>query len=253
MLEFQTNMALDGASLHVNESAPAIGGEHLEKLVKNFRKVEILIERLARRAPVIVLNELIYQPALTLEALTDEAQVAAWVSNINQSLIVDNTHGAEYVLEYEYFDERSCYLPKVKVRQHGIDREFPISYDFFASGEYRSIVELGEGIANLMEEGGYVKRGEKTKQVDTFAEALEWLMLESKRGLYIQRYKGLGEMNPDQLWETTMDPDSRRMLQVKIEDAIAADQLFSTLMGDHVEPRREFIEANALRVANLDI
>ncbi|WP_319782900.1 DNA topoisomerase (ATP-hydrolyzing) subunit B [Oceanisphaera sp. IT1-181] len=253
MLEYQTNMALDGASLHVNESAPAIGGEHLEKLVKNFRKVEILIERLARRAPEVVLNELIYQPALTLEALSDEAQVATWVKNINESLIVDNTHGAEYILEYEYFEERSCYLPKVKVRQHGIDREFPISYDFFASGEYRSIVELGEGIANLMEEGGYVKRGEKTKQVDTFAEGLEWLMQESKRGLYVQRYKGLGEMNPDQLWETTMDPGSRRMLQVKIEDAIAADQLFSTLMGDHVEPRREFIEANALRVANLDI
>ncbi|ART82428.1 DNA topoisomerase (ATP-hydrolyzing) subunit B [Oceanisphaera profunda] len=253
MLEYQTNMALDGASLHVNESAPAIGGEHLEKLVKNFRKVEILIERLARRAPEVVLNELIYQPALTLEALSDEAQVATWVKNINESLIVDNTHGAEYILEYEYFEERSCYLPKVKVRQHGIDREFPISYDFFASGEYRSIVELGEGIANLMEEGGYVKRGEKTKPVDNFAEGLEWLMQESKRGLYVQRYKGLGEMNPDQLWETTMDPGSRRMLQVKIEDAIAADQLFSTLMGDHVEPRREFIEANALRVANLDI
>ncbi|ART80516.1 DNA topoisomerase (ATP-hydrolyzing) subunit B [Oceanisphaera avium] len=253
MLEYQTNLALEGASLHVNESAPAINGEHLEKLVKNFRKVEILIERLARRAPEVVLNELIYQPELTLEALTDEAQVAEWVKNINESLVVDNTHGAEYILEYEFSEERNCYLPKVKVRQHGIDREFPISYDFFASGEYRSIAELGNGIANLMEEGGYVKRGEKTKQVDSFAEGLEWLMQESKRGLYVQRYKGLGEMNPDQLWETTMDPDSRRMLQVKIEDAIAADQLFSTLMGDHVEPRREFIEANALRVANLDI
>ncbi|MBO1520335.1 DNA topoisomerase (ATP-hydrolyzing) subunit B [Oceanisphaera pacifica] len=253
MLEYQTNMALEGASLHVNESAPAISGEHLEKLVTDFRKVEILIERLSRRAPEIVLNELIYQPELTLEALTDEAQVAAWVKAINLSLEDDSTNGANYALDYAFFEERNCYLPKVKVRQHGTEREYPISYDFFASGEYRSIVELGNGIANLMEEGGYVKRGEKTKEVSTFAEALEWLMHDSKRGLYVQRYKGLGEMNPDQLWETTMDPDSRRMLQVKIEDAIAADQLFSTLMGDHVEPRREFIETNALQVSNLDI
>lgn len=253
MLEYQTSMALENASLHVNESAPAITGEHLEKLVKDFRKVEILIQRLSRRAPEIVLNELIYQPELSVDALSDETAVQEWITAINLSLEENNTHGAKYTLDYEFSEERSCYLPKVKVRQHGIEREYPISYDFFASGEYRSIVALGKGIANLLEEDGYVKRGEKTKAVTNFADALEWLMNESKRGLYVQRYKGLGEMNPDQLWETTMDPNTRRMLQVKIEDAVAADQLFSTLMGDHVEPRREFIETNALQVANLDI
>ncbi|MBL1379376.1 DNA topoisomerase (ATP-hydrolyzing) subunit B [Zobellella iuensis] len=253
MLQFQTSLALDGAALHVNESAPAIAGDQLEKLVNDYRKVQELIVRLSRRAPEVVLNELIYQPELSLEALTDEAQVQAWVAAINQSLENNNTNGTQYLLDYRFFEERHCYLPQVKVRQHGIEREFPISYDFFASGEYRSIVALGKGIASLIEEGGYVKRGEKTKQVDSFAEGLEWLMSESKRGLYVQRYKGLGEMNPDQLWETTMDPGTRRMLRVTIEDAVAADQLFSTLMGDHVEPRREFIETNALKVANLDI
>jgi DNA gyrase subunit B len=138
-------------------------------------------------------------------------------------------------------------------RIHGIGTERFIPMDFFSSADYRKIAGLGEQLINLVGDDAYVRRGEKRQPVGSFEEALTWLMEEAKRGQHIQRYKGLGEMNPNQLWETTMDPASRRLLQVNIEDAVGSDEIFTTLMGDLVEPRREFIERNALTVENLDV
>ena len=153
----------------------------------------------------------------------------------------------------EFDQERSVYVPVVNVLLHGITTSYRFEADFFRSRDYDLIVDLGGELTSLLADGAYLERGERRMDVTELGEGIEWLMGLARRGSNIQRYKGLGEMNPEQLWETTMDPDARRMLQVTIEDAISADQLFTTLMGDEVEPRRDFIESNALNVSNLDV
>jgi DNA gyrase subunit B len=190
---------------------------------------------------------------LKTDDLSDEAKVIAWTKELVDDLIARDEDATIFHAGTEFDAERNMYYPVVNIRQHGVDKAHVLHYDFIASRDYQRIAVTGTNIANILKEGAYIQRGEKTKPVDNFVDALEWLITESKRGIYIQRYKGLGEMNPSQLWETTMDPSARRMLQVTIEDAVGADQLFATLMGDQVEPRREFIETNALRVVNLDV
>jgi DNA gyrase subunit B len=157
------------------------------------------------------------------------------------------------VLEVVKDPEKHIWLPKVTVQHHGVFHESLINKDLFISSEYRKMISLGDKLKDLLQPGAYVQRGEKKLAVTSFAQVFEWIMAEAKKGQTIQRYKGLGEMNPEQLWETTMDPEVRRLLQVTVEDAVAADHIFTTLMGDQVEPRREFIEANAQEVENLDI
>ncbi len=136
---------------------------------------------------------------------------------------------------------------------HGVKRKVALTPEFFNSLDYKEIYKMGEALEGLIEEGAYVQRADKQQKVGSLREALDWLMADGMKGHYLQRYKGLGEMNPEQLWETTMDPTFRRMARVTVKDAMASDQLFSTLMGDQVEPRREFIEMNALTVSNLDV
>ncbi|EML0426974.1 DNA topoisomerase (ATP-hydrolyzing) subunit B [Vibrio parahaemolyticus] len=253
MNQYQVSLALDNASLHVNAEAPALAGEALEKLVQQYNAGIKLADRMSRRYPRALVHELIYTSRLTAEQCHDAAVVEAWTKQLVEQLNAKEVGASQYSYEVELHAEFGLSLPKIIVRTHGVTHEHALSVDFLNSKEYGKLADLSEVLDGLLEEGAYIKRGERTLPVSSFAEALEWLVKESMRGLSRQRYKGLGEMNPDQLWETTMDPETRRMMQVTIEDAVGADQLFTTLMGDQVEPRRHFIEENALKVANLDV
>ncbi len=253
LVDYLTSLALSNAALYTSDSAEAVDGEALEAIVHDYQNTVKVIERLKRKYPNTVMNRLIYQSELKKEDLSDEAKVIAWTKELVDDLVARDEDATIFHAGTEHDTERNLYYPVVNIRQHGVDKAHVLHYDFITSRDYQRIAVTGKNIANIITEGAYIQRGEKTKPVDNFVDALEWLIAESKRGIYIQRYKGLGEMNPNQLWETTMDPSARRMLQVTIEDAVAADQLFATLMGDQVEPRREFIETNALRVVNLDV
>ena len=245
--------ALENAALYVEEGAPPISGMSLESIAKQYLAVISSIERLSHRYHPALLEQLIYTTPLPAEALHDRAQVQSWFDALIQRLNSDDQSDVQYFCSLEDDEQHGGWLARVNAISHNVGNERIISSDFFASGEYAAMVALGEQLRGLLGETALIQRGERSAPVSSFKQALEWLMGEARRGQHIQRYKGLGEMNPEQLWETTLDPEARRLLQVQIEDAVAADEVFTTLMGDQVEPRREFIESNALQVANLDV
>jgi len=251
--EHLRNSALENAALYVNPEAPPISGSAFEELVVEYNTVLAIIDRMSKNYPIGVLAQLIYMDTITEADLKQENKMQLWLDDLAAKVVALSDESERYEFLLERDTENALFLPHIKMYVHAIPHSYTLSPAFFRLEEYNRISVLGSKINNLLEDGAYVKRGEKKASVDTFAQAVEWLMNESRRGHSIQRYKGLGEMNPDQLWETTMDPDNRRMLQVTIEDAIASDQIFTTLMGDHVEPRRAFIESNALQVTNLDV
>lgn len=250
---YLSQIALEDAALIPNENTPAITGIGLENLFTHYRTAAAAIKRLARRYPHAVLDEIINLPALRPEQLAQQDVMNTWTQQLQKQLSANAENGTRLTVTVIENTERQVFLPAINILEHGVEHQYTFGYEFFHSGEYRYLLELAEKLQGLIGTAAQVRRGDRQLAINNFKQAFEWLMEEAKRGQTIQRYKGLGEMNPDQLWETTMDPATRRMLRVTIEDAISADQIFTTLMGDQVEPRREFIEQNALSVTNLDV
>lgn len=251
---YLAQVALEETVLHPGGVNLPISGIGLENLINHYRTTITTIKRLERRYPAPILEELVYQPPLHADQLNNADIVTTWIKQLQTNLDAFVTDGStRYTFGIYHDEERQLFLPQVTILAHGVERDIIFNVDFFASAEYRYLLELGQKLQGLIEPGAYIQRGERQQFITGFKHAYNWLIDEAKRGQSIQRYKGLGEMNPSQLWETTMDPATRRLLRVTVEDAISADQIFTTLMGDQVDPRREFIEQNALEVANLDV
>jgi len=246
-------VALEDASLLPGDGAIAIEGQNLRSIAEEYYDNQAQMNKLRRVYPIEVLERVIYLPRLEQNNLATESEVRAWVDSLGESMQNLNSSHTQYHFDVTQDIERKLYYPLIQVVNHGVMREYVLGLDFFQSAEYERFATFGARISSLVKQNGKIKRGEKEESVSSLEEGLNWLQKEALRGHSRQRYKGLGEMNPDQLWQTTMDPDTRTMLRVTIEDAIAADHMFNTLMGDQVEPRKNFIVDNALAVANLDV
>ena len=247
------NTALENSALHVNVSAPPLQGPGLEALSRKYMEVQAIIKRWSRRYDDRLLDQLIYMPEVTPGDFDRPDWLRSWAQDLDQQLnSLDDATRAYHVELREASGDHAMRI-MIHKTEHGTASQKYLPREFFESEEYQRIAELARTLAGLIGDGAYVGRGDERQEVGSFKEAMKWLFDQARKGQTIQRYKGLGEMNPEQLWETTINPQTRRLLQVKIEDAVAADDIFTTLMGDQVEPRREFIEKNALSVTNLDV
>ena len=251
--EYLTNAALIETTLFKNDTDEGLSGDALAELVSRYQRIEATVSRLSRVYSTDILWELVYLPRLMVDDMGDESKVAAFADLLSECLLSITDSSASYGCRLRRGPGRGTYHGVVRRTAHSVATDIVLGHNLFSSSEYRDLTDLGDVLSETVTADSYVKRGEKVFAAADFSKIMRWLLDEARRGCSVQRYKGLGEMNPGQLWETTMDPDARRMLRVTIEDAIRADQMFMTLMGDDVEPRREFIETNALAVANLDI
>lgn len=243
--------AVEGASLVPAANEPVIEGAALEKLLLAYAGAREAIARNAHRYDPSVIEALIDSIPLDAAALADHAALRNEFDALEARLNRGGLGRPRYKLELHEGGGQPALLVKRMHMGEELTQVLPLS--IFEAGELRAVREAAAQLHGLIREGAQIVRGNRAQPIDSFAQAQAWLMDEAKKGRQIQRFKGLGEMNPEQLWETTVNPETRRLLQVRIEDAVAADQIFSTLMGDVVEPRREFIEDNALKVANLDV
>ncbi|MEM9533594.1 MAG: DNA topoisomerase (ATP-hydrolyzing) subunit B [Pseudomonadota bacterium] len=247
LAEYLLARALDNAALTYDPDAPPLTGAGLESLVQRFQAVQRTISRLSSRYSGSLLTALMGVERIDAAAFDQPARLNDWASELANLLNADAGPSDRY--EIHVTGDGLI----MEAYTHGVSQERALPLEFFDSADYAAMMDLGAQISGLIQSGAAVNRGERKTEVASFGEAEAWLMSEARRGQTIQRFKGLGEMNPEQLWDTTVNPESRRLLKVTIEDAVAADEVFSTLMGDVVEPRRDFIEKNALNVNNLDV
>ena len=247
------NSALEDAALHVNASAPPLLGPGLEGLARQYVEVQAIIGRWSRRYDERLLEQLIYLPEVKSDDFDRPDWLRSWARDLAERLNAHDESTRRYGIELLEASDGHAARLHVHKHEHGSTTDKYLMREMFDSAEYKRIAELGRTLGGLVGEGAFVKRGNEREHVSSFKQAFNWLFEQARKGQSIQRYKGLGEMNPDQLWDTTINPETRRLMQVRVEDALSANEIFTTLMGDEVEPRREFIERNALTVANLDV
>jgi DNA gyrase subunit B len=245
--------ALEDAQLFADPSQPPVMGTAFETLARRWMEVSAIIKRSSRRYDQRVLEQLLYMPEVTPANHDQLDWLTQWGRRLETQLNSHDDAARKYRVRVMAAVDGGTPRLLVSRTEHGTTSEKHIHREFFESAEYRSIVDLAAALSGLLRPGAYIAKNDARQDVSSFKEAINWLLESGRKGQMIQRYKGLGEMNPEQLWDTTINPQTRRLIQVRIEDALAANDIFATLMGDQVEPRREFIEKNALAVANLDI
>jgi DNA gyrase subunit B len=245
--------AMADALLFPRAGAEPIQGKMLDNLALQYMEANSIIQRWGKRYDSAVLRALMTLPEITAVEFEDHEFRRRWSEQLEQQLKATIGNGQGYRVQSQPGGEGVDASVIVTRDHHGTISAKTLHLSFFRSPEYRRLSAIGTQLKDIIGEGAAVERGKERREVASFADAIDWLMIQAKQGQTIQRYKGLGEMNPEQLWDTTVNPETRRLMQVRIEDAVAADEIFTTLMGDQVEPRREFIERNALAVANLDV
>ena len=249
--EYLLELAMTDASLSAG-NGKTLSSEELTALAGEYNQAKDAMHVLSRKIDRTVLDQFLAIKPLTESDLSSKEAVNAWAEQLHTALMENNQAGN--LFQQRVFEaSEGRYGVELERWLHGNQHIIRLDPSLFITTEYKTVASLASKLVGMVGEGSVVKRGEKEHSVSTFAQVMEWLLKEARRGQTIQRYKGLGEMNPEQLWETTMNSEVRRMLQVKIDDAMAADEVFTTLMGDQVEPRRDFIERNALAVSNLDV
>ena len=245
--------AVEGAELAYAPDAPAIRGESLEKLLRDYQSALDQIARLSGRGDPAFFTVLLDHAPLEPGLWERPDAMRLWIQSVEARINSSGLGRARYSVQWRGAGDEHAAALLLTRSQHGSEHTWVLPQAFFQGIEYKPVLEMSRILNGLVRSRAEIRRGNSTQSIDGFAQARAWLFEEAKKGRNIQRFKGLGEMNPEQLWETTVNPDTRRLLQVRIEDAVAADQIFATLMGDVVEPRRDFIETNALKVANLDV